>query len=69
MSLIVGGGVSNLLDRVRQAGEVTDFLVLSAGPFHTGVFNPADVAITGGTLLVLSAFWTRPPAGAASARQ
>jgi signal peptidase II len=69
MSLIVGGGVSNLLDRVRQAGEVTDFLVLSAGRLHTGVFNLADVAITAGTLLVVSAFWTRPPAGDGSGRQ
>ena len=60
MALIVGGGLSNLADRVAQGGEVTDFLVVSAGRLHTGVFNLADVAISAGTVLLFTALRARP---------
>jgi signal peptidase II len=55
LALIFAGGVGNLIDRLRF-GWVTDFIYLSAGPlsaFHTGVFNVADMAITGGVLWLL----------------
>lgn len=52
LALIVGGGVGNLLDRLLHHGRVVDFLHLAVGPVQTGVFNVADVAITGGTLLL-----------------
>ena len=55
VALIIGGGIGNLIDRLRFHGRVTDFLYLSAGPLHTGVFNVADMAITIGIAwLVLS---------------
>lgn len=44
-SLIAGGGVGNLIDRVLYAGGVTDFLNLGIGPVRTGIFNVADIAI------------------------
>ena len=50
LAVIIAGGVGNLIDRLRFAGRVTDFLYLSAGPLHTGVFNVADLAITFGIL-------------------
>jgi signal peptidase II len=50
IALIIGGGVGNLIDRFRLGGRVTDFLYLAYGPLHTGVFNVADMAITGGVL-------------------
>src|SRR5262245_1272940 len=50
LALIVAGGAGNLVDRLRFGGYVTDFLYLHAGPLHTGVFNVADMAITGGVL-------------------
>jgi len=50
IALIIGGGVGNLIDRFRLGGRVTDFIYLQAGPLHTGVFNIADMAITGGVL-------------------
>jgi signal peptidase II len=50
IALIIGGGVGNLVDRFRLGGRVTDFIYLEAGPLHTGVFNIADMAITGGVL-------------------
>lgn len=54
MSLLTGGGLGNLVDRVFNAGAVTDFVVLGVGPLQTGVFNWADVLImAGGGLLLL----------------
>jgi len=50
IAFIIGGGVGNLIDRFRLGGRVTDFIYLAAGPVHTGVFNVADMAITGGVL-------------------
>jgi signal peptidase II len=50
LAVIIAGGVGNLIDRLRFAGRVTDFLYLSAGPLHTGVFNLADMSITFGIL-------------------
>jgi signal peptidase II len=55
-SLIAGGGLGNLIDRV-QFGHVRDFIIMGIGPLHTGVFNLADSAITlGAALVMLSVF-------------
>jgi len=60
LALIVAGGVGNLIDRIRFGGQVTDFIYLRAGPLHTGVFNVADMAITGGVLwLALAWMWPK----------
>jgi len=57
VALIAAGGVGNLIDRLMRHGRVTDFIYLEAGPLHTGVFNVADMAITGGVIwLLLSSF-------------
>jgi signal peptidase II len=52
IALIIGGGAGNLIDRLRFGGRVTDFIYLEAGPLHTGVFNLADMAITGGVIWI-----------------
>ena len=55
LALILAGGTSNLVDRVARHGLVTDFMVIRAGPLHSGIFNVADLAIVVGALaLVLS---------------
>jgi signal peptidase II len=63
VALIGAGGIGNLIDRIGRHGRVTDFLFLSAGPgslLHTGVFNVADMAITGGVIwLLISSFMTK----------
>lgn len=51
IALIVGGGVSNLIDRLRYGGYVVDFINLGVGPLRTGIFNVADMAIMLGVLL------------------
>jgi signal peptidase II len=43
--MICAGGMSNLLDRALRQGHVTDFIFISVGPLHTGVFNMADLTI------------------------
>ena len=53
IALIVGGGLSNLIDRLLNDGRVVDFMQLGIGPLRTGVFNVADVAIMGGLAVML----------------
>lgn len=55
-TFLIAGGIGNLIDRVDK-GTVTDFLVMGVGPLQTGVFNIADIAISGGIIVVL--FWAR----------
>jgi signal peptidase II len=52
LSLILGGAVGNLIDRVRL-GEVVDFLDFYVGSFHWPAFNVADSAVTVGTFWVV----------------
>ena len=53
LSLLAGGGAGNLIDRILNNGTVTDFVRLGIGPFRTGVFNVADVAIMVGVAMLL----------------
>ncbi|WP_133512687.1 signal peptidase II [Candidatus Thiosymbion oneisti] len=52
LSLIVGGAVGNLIDRVLT-GRVVDFIDLYVGDWHWPAFNVADSAITLGVILLL----------------
>ena len=52
-SLIIGGGIANIFDRIVY-GSVTDFLYINLGGiFKTGIFNIADVSVTTGMILIL----------------
>ena len=52
-SLIIGGGIGNIFDRIVY-GSVTDFLYLDfGGMFKTGIFNIADLSVTTGMILIL----------------
>lgn len=42
-----------MIDRMFNDGAVIDFVRLGVGPFQTGVFNLADVAIVIGVILLL----------------
>ncbi len=52
VALLLGGGIGNLIDRLQNGGAVVDFMVLRLGPLQTGIFNVADIAITGGALAI-----------------
>ncbi len=52
-SLVVAGGIGNLIDRIFNAGVVTDFMNIGIGRLRTGIFNIADVIIMGGVAVLL----------------
>ena len=60
-SLIVGGGLGNLIDRVLYDGRVIDFLRVGVGNVRTGIFNVADAAIMVGLLALFIAALAPPP--------
>ena len=59
LSLLAGGGVGNLIDRIRF-GSVTDFFHIDLGFVRTGIFNVADMAITAGAIVMLFYSFRRP---------
>ena len=52
LSLVAGGAVGNLIDRVLT-GRVVDFIDFYVGDWHWPAFNIADSAITVGVVLLL----------------
>ncbi|MBH0201527.1 MAG: signal peptidase II [Nitrospira sp.] len=62
-SLVLSGGLGNLLNRIMNDGRVIDFMNLGIGPLRTGIFYVADVSIiTGVVLLIVQAVWPHQPA-------
>ena len=60
-SLIIGGGIANIFDRI-VFGSVTDFLYVNLGGiFKTGIFNIADLSVTTGMILILISSFKRKP--------
>lgn len=58
-ALVIAGGVGNLIDRVAQ-GFVIDYVHMGFATLRTGVFNVADVAISGGLILLVALQYLRP---------
>jgi signal peptidase II len=55
VTLVVGGGIGNVIDRIVNHGGVVDFLNVGIGSLRTGIFNVADMAIVlGAAVLLLS---------------
>ena len=54
-SLIIGGAIGNVIDRIVH-GAVVDFLYFHVGQYGWPAFNAADSAITVGVVLML---WTQ----------
>jgi signal peptidase II len=50
LSLVAGGGIGNLIDRIFNGGRVIDFMNMGIGSLRTGVFNVADLAISFGVV-------------------
>jgi len=60
ISLILGGALGNLIDRVNL-GYVIDFLDVYYGTYHWPAFNIADSAIVvGACLLIIDSFRSKP---------
>jgi signal peptidase II len=60
ISLILGGAIGNMVDRIRYQ-EVVDFLDFYFGRYHWPAFNVADAAITCGTFLLAITLLFRKP--------
>lgn len=52
LSLILGGALGNVIDRVTR-GHVVDFVDFYWGDWHFAAFNVADMAISVGTALLI----------------
>lgn len=52
LSLVIGGAIGNLIDRV-QTGRVVDFIDFYVGTWHWPAFNVADSAISIGIVFLL----------------
>lgn len=57
ISLICGGAIGNLIDRVRSAEGVVDFLDVGIGDLRWPIFNIADIAVTTGAVLLALSLW------------
>ncbi|MBX5482680.1 MAG: signal peptidase II [Myxococcaceae bacterium] len=68
LAMLVGGGLSNWVDRVVNDGRVVDFMNLGIGSLRSGIFNVADLAIMGGAALLVLSGIKRPPERATSAQ-
>ena len=58
LTLILGGAIGNLIDRVLH-GHVIDFVLLHWRGWHYPAFNVADMAITLGATLIILDEWVR----------
>lgn len=58
LTLIAGGGIGNLIDRIFRDGRVVDFMNMGittdSFSLRTGVFNIADVAIMAGLFFIIA---------------
>lgn len=52
LSLVIGGAIGNILDRLYHRG-VVDFLDFHLGHLHWPAFNIADLAVTLGSILLV----------------
>ncbi len=55
--LVTGGAVGNLIDRVRSAQGVVDFLDIGVSQWRWPTFNVADIAVTCGAVALAISFW------------
>ena len=52
IALICGGAVGNLIDRLRSARGVVDFIDIGVGSHRFWTFNIADIGVTVGTAML-----------------
>lgn len=57
LALVCGGAIGNLLDRIRSARGVVDFIDVYIGPYHWPTFNVADMAVSCGAMALAAILW------------
>ena len=58
LGLVCGGAVGNLLDRLRSAAGVVDFIDVGIGTLRWPTFNVADMAVTCGAVTLAIVLWS-----------
>jgi signal peptidase II len=57
ISLICGGAIGNMIDRIRSEHGVVDFIDVGVGDIRWPVFNVADIAVTSGAVILALSLW------------
>jgi signal peptidase II len=57
LALLVAGAIGNVLDRLRSAQGVVDFIEVGVGSYRWPTFNVADSAITVGAIALAISLW------------
>ena len=57
IALIAGGAAGNLIDRIRSARGVVDFIDVGIGAMRWPTFNIADIAVTCGAIALAVSLW------------
>jgi signal peptidase II len=57
LALVCGGAAGNLIDRIRSAQGVVDFVDIGVGSWRWPTFNVADSAITVGAIALALSLW------------
>lgn len=60
LSLLAGGSLGNLTDRIPHNGVVVDFVSVGIGRIRSGIFNLADIAILIGILVLMLVIGKKP---------
>lgn len=70
VQLVAAGAIGNLVDRLRWDRGVVDFIgPIDIGFMHWPIFNVADMAITGGAIMLAVSLWREESAASAAAEQ
>ena len=57
LGLVAGGAAGNLIDRIRSARGVVDFLDVGIGAYRWPTFNVADIAVSCGAIALAISLW------------
>ncbi len=57
LGLVAGGAAGNLVDRIRSARGVVDFLDVGIGTLRWPTFNVADIAVSCGAIALALSLW------------
>lgn len=67
LGLIAAGALGNLIDRIRHAKGVVDFIDVGTAEWRFWTFNVADIGVTCGAVLLAVLMWRDDRAAAAAA--
>ena len=67
IALVSAGAVGNLIDRLRGAAGVVDFIDVGIGDMRWPTFNVADMAVSTGAFLLAYVLWGEDQQAAAAA--